>query len=77
MQVHDGVTLYFYPSSVEPVHVRIGETKAQDLTIDLGPPLQVHYKEDDRMTIHSTSRDVNEGTETGCGVIYMLLGLLN
>ncbi|KAF5387713.1 hypothetical protein D9615_000496 [Tricholomella constricta] len=54
VKVHDGVTLYFYPSSSTPVHVRLGETTAQDLTLDLGPPLRVHYKDDERMSIHAT-----------------------
>ncbi|GLB33908.1 putative uncharacterised protein family (UPF0183) protein [Lyophyllum shimeji] len=53
VKVHDGVTLYFYPSSSRPVHIRLGQTTAQDLTLDLGPPLRVHHKEDERMSIHS------------------------
>ncbi|EIW62010.1 UPF0183-domain-containing protein [Trametes versicolor FP-101664 SS1] len=55
VKIHEGVTLQFYPSGSEPVHVMLGSTTAQDLTVDLGPPLRVHYKEDDRMTIHSRS----------------------
>ncbi|KAJ6628722.1 hypothetical protein B0H10DRAFT_1988979 [Mycena sp. CBHHK59/15] len=58
VKVHEGVTLYFHPSTAKPVHIRIGETTAQDLTIDLGPPVRVHYKDDERMTIHSTARTV-------------------
>ncbi|KAG6854821.1 hypothetical protein C0991_012011 [Blastosporella zonata] len=53
VKVHHGVTLYFHPSSSRPVHVRLGETTAQDLTLELGPPLRVHYKEDERMSIHA------------------------
>ncbi|KAG6810868.1 hypothetical protein H0H92_009989 [Tricholoma furcatifolium] len=53
VKVHHGVTLYFYPSSTQPVHIKLGETTAQDLSLDLGPPLRVHYKEDERMAIHA------------------------
>ncbi|KAI0327128.1 UPF0183-domain-containing protein [Cubamyces sp. BRFM 1775] len=52
-KVHEGITMYFYPSSSEPIQVIIGASTAQDITVDLGPPLRVHYKEDDRMTIHA------------------------
>ncbi|KAJ7068370.1 hypothetical protein C8F01DRAFT_979686 [Mycena amicta] len=55
-KVHEGVTLYFYPSNSSPLHIRLGETTAQDLTLDLGPPNRVHYKDDERMTIHATAR---------------------
>jgi len=53
IKVHDGVTLHFHPKSSSPVRVRLGITTAQDLNCDLGPPMRVYYKEDDRMTIHS------------------------
>ncbi|KAJ7129561.1 hypothetical protein C8R44DRAFT_777077 [Mycena epipterygia] len=56
VKVHEGITLEFHPSTTKPVHIRIGETTAQDLTMDLGPPIRVHYKDDERMTIHSTTR---------------------
>ncbi|KAJ3716350.1 hypothetical protein DFJ43DRAFT_1006877 [Lentinula guzmanii] len=59
-KVHDGVTLHFHPSTSTPVHVRIGTTTAQDLAVILGPPLHVHYKEDDRMTIHSSLHDESD-----------------
>ncbi|KAI0353606.1 UPF0183-domain-containing protein [Trametes cingulata] len=55
VKVHEGITLHFYPSGSEPIRVLLGSSTAQDLTVDLGPPLRVHYKEDDRMTIHSRS----------------------
>jgi hypothetical protein len=60
VKVDDGITLHFHPSSSQPLHIRIGETRAQDLNVDLGPPLRVYYKEDDRMTIHSTSRSTGD-----------------
>ncbi|PCH41096.1 UPF0183-domain-containing protein [Wolfiporia cocos MD-104 SS10] len=53
VKVHDGVTLDFFPSNTNSVRVRIGISTAQDLICDLGQPLRIHYKEDDRMTIHS------------------------
>ena len=66
VQVHEGVTLRFYPSTIEPIRIRIGETTAQDLLCDLGPPADIHYREDDRMTIHSKSRKEDEEIDTGC-----------
>ena len=53
VQINDGIVLYFYPSGTSPLHIRINETSAQDLNVDLGPPNRIHYKEDERMTIHS------------------------
>ncbi|TDL29548.1 hypothetical protein BD410DRAFT_758470 [Rickenella mellea] len=52
----EGIDMYFYPSSSQPVRVRIGMTSAQDLNCDLGPPLRVYHKEDDRMAIHATKQ---------------------
>ena len=65
LQAHVGVLLHFYPSTSKPVNVRIGTTSAQDLTCDLGAPLRVFYKEDDRMAIHSRNK-TPDGTEDGC-----------
>lgn len=64
-QIHDGVMLHFYPSRSDPVKVTIGITSAQDLICDLGSPLRVYQKEDDRMAIHATTRPT-EGEESGC-----------
>ena len=47
------------------MHVRLGYTTAQDLTVELGPPLRVYYKEDDRMAIHSRNK-TPEAVEDGC-----------
>lgn len=58
--------LYFYPSGTEPVWVRLGETSAQDLACDLGPPLRVHHKEDDRMAIHSRRAAEDEDVDVDC-----------
>ncbi|EIN10434.1 UPF0183-domain-containing protein [Punctularia strigosozonata HHB-11173 SS5] len=54
VKIHDGVILHFHPPSANsPVHIVLGLTTAQDLVVDLGTPPRVHYKEDDRMKIHS------------------------
>ncbi|KAF8913994.1 hypothetical protein CPB84DRAFT_1758102 [Gymnopilus junonius] len=66
IKVHDGVALYFYPTTVtKPMHIRLGETTAQDLTVDLGPPLRVHYKDDERMKIHAATE-----LDDGAGYFY-------
>jgi len=75
VKVHDGITLYFHPATADPVYIRLGETTAQDLTVDLGPPLRVHYKDDERMTIHSTSPAADADTETGYFFNYFQHGL--
>jgi len=74
VRVHDGVILHFYPSSSRPVHVRLGYTTAQDLTVDLGPPLRVYYKEDDRMAIHSRNK-TPEAVEDGYFYNYFQHGI--
>lgn len=68
--MHDGAFLHFYPSKSEPIHIRIGITTAQDLTCDLGAPLRVYHKEDDRMSIHARNK-TPDGTEDGCS--YFLI----
>jgi hypothetical protein len=49
-----------------PLHVRLGETRAQDLTLDLGPPLRVHYRDDERMKIHAVSPSSQPEGATSC-----------
>ena len=44
-QPNRGVTIYL-PDAFEVI---IGETTAQDLLLDLGPPLRKFWKEDDRV----------------------------
>ncbi|EAU84869.1 hypothetical protein CC1G_00388 [Coprinopsis cinerea okayama7 len=63
LKVHDGIALHFYGEGFEPLHIRIGQTTAQDLSLDLGPPLRIHYKDDERMTIHRATSP--EGVEEG------------
>jgi hypothetical protein len=48
----------------------MGVTTAQDLSIELGPPLRVHHKEDERMTIHSAKQ---EQTLSAAGCNYSSL----
>jgi len=60
-KVHRGIMLHFYPTSTsEPVFVEIGATTAQDLFVDLGAPSRTHYREDDRMHIHSRLKSNDE-----------------
>ncbi|KAI0750740.1 UPF0183-domain-containing protein [Daedaleopsis nitida] len=63
IKVHEGVILHFYPTGSASIGVLLGSSTAQDLTCDLGPPLRVHYKEDDRMTIHSRSGTTESDTD--------------
>jgi len=55
------------PSQAAPVEVRLGETTAQDLIADIGSPLRMHYKEDDRMRIHRSSSPVRAEPDVGTG----------
>jgi len=67
VKIHNGVLLHFYgPSgpSVSSLHVRLGETTAQALNLDLGPPSRVHYKEDERMAIHSPKPQFDEENQS-------------
>ncbi|KAH9951641.1 UPF0183-domain-containing protein [Amylocystis lapponica] len=75
VKVHDGVRLYLYPSTSEPIRVRIGVSTAQDLTCDLGPPLRVHYKEDERMTIHSRKGNSDDDAESDYFYNYIQHGV--
>ncbi|KAL5527358.1 hypothetical protein ACEPAG_6149 [Sanghuangporus baumii] len=74
VKVHDGVILHFYPFNSKPVHIQIGITSAQDLTCDLGAPLRIHYKEDDRMAIHSRSKTL-DGIDDGYFYNYFQFGV--
>ncbi|KZW03767.1 hypothetical protein EXIGLDRAFT_758093 [Exidia glandulosa HHB12029] len=60
IHVREGVTLYLHPRSSDPVHVKLGQTTAQDLTVDVGTPLRVYYKEDDRMSIHAAPKSPSD-----------------
>ncbi|KAF9534222.1 hypothetical protein CPB83DRAFT_755761 [Crepidotus variabilis] len=69
VKVHDGVTLQFHPIAFSTfLHVGIGETTAQDLQLELGPPPRIHYKEDERMKIHAAVRPTD--SEDGTGYFY-------
>jgi len=76
VKVHDGATLYFHPiTTSKPLHIRIGDTTAQDLTLDLGPPLRVHYKDDERMKIHAAFKAKQPDSETGYFYNYFQYGM--
>jgi len=74
IKVHQGVTLYFYPGESNALQALLGTTTAQDLQVDLGPPIRVHYKEDDRMTIHATNQ-LEENTTQDYFMNYFQHGL--
>ncbi|KAM5540455.1 hypothetical protein V8D89_005913 [Ganoderma adspersum] len=59
LKIHEGVTLYFYPTGSEPIRILLGSSTAQDLMCDLGPPVRTHFKEDDRMTIHRSGPEAD------------------
>nr|GAT59908.1 predicted protein [Mycena chlorophos]GAT59909.1 predicted protein [Mycena chlorophos] len=74
-KVHEGVALYFYPSDTPPLHIKLGQTTAQDLTLDLGTPNRVHYQDDVRMTeIHGSTR-VGENSESSYFYNYFQHGI--
>ena len=61
VKVNKGVMLSFYPTATsESFFVEIGITTAQDLAVELGAPPRTHYREDDRMHIHSRQRTNEE-----------------
>lgn len=67
LQIKSGVVLHFYgpsgPSTLS-LHVRLGETTAQDLNIDLGTPSRIFYKDDERMAIHSPNPQLEDETQS-------------
>ena len=64
VKVHKGVLLHLYPTATsEPCFIEIGVTTAQDLSVDLGTPSRTHYREDDRMHIHSRQKTNDEEEE--------------
>jgi len=66
-KVHQGVKLHLYPTAAsEPFFVEIGVTTAQDLSVELGAPLRTHYREDDRMHIHSRQKTDEEDGDSPC-----------
>ena len=67
VKVHRGLTLHFYPTATsEPFFVEIGVTTAQDLSVELGAPPSTHYREDDRMHIHSRQKTEEEDDDSSC-----------
>jgi len=70
VKVNKGVMLHFYPTATsEPFFVEIGITTAQDLAVELGAPPRTHYREDDRMHIHSRQR-TNEDDDDDSPYFY-------
>lgn len=52
---HEGVDLYFYPSDSAKRTLRLGVSTAEDIRHELGDPISIYYKEDDRISIHAPS----------------------
>jgi len=75
VKVHEGIRLHMYSFKSEPVGVKLGVSTAQDLTCDLGPPLRIHYKEDDRMTIHSRKGNTDVDDESDYFYNYLQHGI--
>ncbi|KAH6915354.1 hypothetical protein BKA70DRAFT_1258734 [Coprinopsis sp. MPI-PUGE-AT-0042] len=75
LKVHDGVVLHFHSDNKQPLHIHIGETTAQDLTLDLGSPSRTHYKDDERMTIHRASRPQTDAESSSYFYNYFQHGL--
>ncbi|KAG8817477.1 hypothetical protein FRC18_000494 [Serendipita sp. 400] len=57
IKVNQGIDMYFYPSSLSPSprKLLLGQSSAEDIRYELGEPMSVHYKDDDRITIHGAS----------------------
>ena len=57
-QVHEGVDLYFFPSgSAKKRTLHLGVSTAEDIRYELGEPMNIYYKEDDRISIHAPSNE--------------------
>jgi len=58
--IGEGATLRFFTLSQgqsKSIDLRLGETRAQDALVELGPPLRTHHKDDDRMAIHAKTAE--------------------
>jgi len=76
VKVHKGVVLRFYPTATsESSFVEIGVTTAQDLSVELGAPSRTHYREDDRMHIHSRQRSDDEEEDSSYFFNYFQYGI--
>lgn len=48
--------MYFFPSSdASPRSLLLNESTAEDIRYELGEPIGIHYKDDDRMAIHGSN----------------------
>lgn len=55
LKPHEGVDLFFFPSDSAKRTLRLGVSTAEDIRYELGEPMNVYYKEDDRIAIHAPS----------------------
>ncbi|KAG8830552.1 hypothetical protein FRC17_004728, partial [Serendipita sp. 399] len=62
VKINEGIDMYFYPSSSSPSPRRLllGQSSAEDIRFELGEPMSIHYKDDDRITIHGASDREND-----------------
>jgi hypothetical protein len=56
-QPHEGVDLYFFPSGSAKRTLLLGVSTAEDIRYELGEPMNIYYKEDDRISIHAPSNE--------------------
>lgn len=54
-------------SSNVSTEIILNVTTPQDLLVDIGSPLRIFYKEEDKMRIHSEDSNVNEVIESDDG----------
>lgn len=56
VNIHGNGKLELVRRSSPPLQILLGETTTQDLVMELGPPDAIYYKNDHRLSIHSTRR---------------------
>ncbi|KAG9052371.1 hypothetical protein FS842_009982 [Serendipita sp. 407] len=68
IKVNQGIDMYFYPSSLSPSprKLLLGQSSAEDIRYELGEPMSVHYKDDDRITIHGASDHESDPSLNSC-----------
>jgi hypothetical protein len=64
-KLHSGISMRFHSNNSHrpDIQVLLQKTTAQDLLASIGPPLRVHYKDDDRLAIHGSAKS---GSQQSC-----------
>jgi len=78
-QVHEGLDLYFFPSGSAKRTLLLGVSTADDIRYELGEPMNIYYKEDDRISIHAPSNE-DDAALNSCQYWMMMMteqGLTN